>query len=47
MSEKKYCPNCQTEIKHGLMSMVDLLPEDKNRVINEYSKNKSSGYCNK
>ena len=47
MSEITNCPNCQTELKSGLMSSVKLLNDKKTSIINEYHDKKSDGYCTK
>ena len=47
MSEITNCPNCNTELKRGLMSSTKLLDRDKIYIINEYHDQKSDGYCNK
>lgn len=46
-SELIECPNCSTKIKGGLLSSVELLSDNKTRIINEYHENKSAGYCSK
>lgn len=47
MSETKTCPNCQAELKSGLMSSVKLLSSKKTAIINEYHGEISEVYCNK
>ncbi|NQY30393.1 MAG: heavy metal-binding domain-containing protein [Flavobacteriaceae bacterium] len=47
MNELKNCPNCQTELKSGLMSSVKLLTKKATGLINEYGEKKSDGFCTK
>lgn len=47
MSEITNCPNCQAELKIGLLSSVKLLSYEKTSIINEYHDEKSYGYCTK
>ncbi len=46
MSELKNCPNCQKEIKTGLMYSVTLISKEQTKVINEYKDTKLEAYCN-
>lgn len=47
MSEFKNCPNCQTELKSGLMSSNKLLSNKATALINEYGEEKAQRYCSK
>ena len=47
MSELTHCPNCQAELKSGLMSSTKLLERNVVNVINEYHEQTSDGYCSK
>lgn len=45
--ETIHCPNCNTEIKDGFISNVNLLLSQRIETINRYSENKQAGYCTK
>lgn len=47
MSEIKNCPNCQSEIKSGIISSNSLYSNMYTATINEYNEPKSDGYCTK
>ncbi|WP_432410462.1 heavy metal-binding domain-containing protein [Rasiella sp. SM2506] len=47
MSEIKNCPNCQSEIKSGIISSNALYSNMYTAIINEYNEPKSEGYCSK
>jgi uncharacterized protein YbjQ (UPF0145 family) len=47
MTEPKNCPNCNAELKSGLLSSTSLLDARKTGIINEYHDKKSEGYCSK
>ena len=47
MSELTHCPNCQAELKSGLMSSTKLLERNVVNVINEYHEQTSDAYCSK
>jgi uncharacterized protein YbjQ (UPF0145 family) len=47
MSEIKYCPNCQSTIKSGIMSSNALYTKMYTATINEYNEPKAEGYCSK
>ena len=39
------CPNCNTKIKSGFVSVTKLASKNITAIINEYSDNKAEGYC--
>lgn len=41
------CPNCNTKLKGGLFTSVQILSDNKTKIINEYSEKKSTAYCSK
>lgn len=45
--EKENCPNCGAKIKSTLLTDNLLLSEGKVKLINRFTENKSSGFCNK
>lgn len=45
MSELTNCPNCDTELKSGLLSSIKLLEPEKTAIINEYHNDGAEGYC--
>jgi hypothetical protein len=47
MSELTQCPNCNAELKSGLLSSNKLLESGKVEIINEYYDQKNEGYCSK
>lgn len=47
METLTHCPNCNSEIKSGLISRNKLLKEEKVNIINEYHEGKHSAYCEK
>ena len=50
MAEKQpveKCPNCGADLKSGLISSNQLLPENKVALINDYKEGDRPAYCNK
>lgn len=41
------CPSCNTKLKSSLIGGIQILNDNKTRVINEYHSPKSDAYCNK
>ncbi len=42
---KKYCPNCDSEIKNNFLSSNELVSELRTEMINELTDNDAEGYC--
>jgi len=47
MNEIKNCPNCQTELKSGLLSSIKILSKKATAIINEYGEKKADVHCSK
>jgi uncharacterized protein YbjQ (UPF0145 family) len=47
MSDLKKCPNCNSELKKGLIKNVELLSSVEIDLINEYNDDKSEAFCSK
>lgn len=45
--EIQNCPNCNAQIKYGLISDNLLFQSDGVKIINEYAEKKATAYCNK